>query len=465
MMDENSLEERKSTRRESDKDPKRPQSISVRVRSVDAKWKRIQQNTFTRWVNQHLKKTDQSITDLAIDFSDGLKLIALVEVLSGKNMWKHNKKPNFRPQKFENVSIALEFLEKEGVVLVNVDSSHIVDCTVKLILGLIWRLILHYAISVKLDRVLSEEEDQQQPGEIEHPGNRTPKQRLMDWVNEKMTEYDVKNFTSNWKDGKAIGALVDSVAPGLCPNWEDWNPNQPVENAAKAMDLANEWLDVPKLLTPEEMVNPDIDEQSMMTYISQFPSAKLKPGAPLKQKINENNVIAYGPGLESAGLVTNILANFTVETVGAGDGELTVQVVGESGQHVHCEAVFNNDKKDSYNCSYMTGQEGEYIVHVLWSKRNVPESPYSIQVESPRRDVPTITVVEPGLEIKGGITIRWYNLIRVKPIHDILVNFLMIYIINFNCILLIYWYKVQAPCQTYSRLIQFYQFQQKHMLL
>jgi filamin len=62
------------------------------------------------------------------------------------------------------------------------------------------------------------------------------------------------------------------------------------------MDLADQWLNVPKLLTPEEIVNPNVDEQSMMTYLSQFPNAKLKPGAPLRQKTNPSKVRAYGPG-------------------------------------------------------------------------------------------------------------------------------------------------------------------------
>jgi hypothetical protein len=43
-----------------------------------------------------------------------------------------------RSQKLENVSIALQFLEREGVTLVNIDSTDIVDCKLKLILGLIW---------------------------------------------------------------------------------------------------------------------------------------------------------------------------------------------------------------------------------------------------------------------------------------------------------------------------------------
>ena len=56
----------------------------------------------------------------------------------------------YRSQKLENVSIALEFLEREGITLVNIDSTDIVDCKLKLILGLIWTLILHYAISMPM---------------------------------------------------------------------------------------------------------------------------------------------------------------------------------------------------------------------------------------------------------------------------------------------------------------------------
>ena len=39
-----------------------------------------------------------------------------------------------------------------------------------------------------------------------------------------------------------------------------------------------------QLLGPEDMVNPHVDELSMMTYLSQFPEAKLQPGAPIKAR-------------------------------------------------------------------------------------------------------------------------------------------------------------------------------------
>lgn len=43
--------------------------------------------------------------------------------------------------------------------------------------------------------------------------------RLMNWIQSKIPDLPIKNFTADWNDGKRLGALVDSVAPGLCPDW------------------------------------------------------------------------------------------------------------------------------------------------------------------------------------------------------------------------------------------------------
>lgn len=51
------------------------------------------------------------------------------------------------------------------------------------------------------------------------------------------------------------------------------------------------------MIAPEEIVDPDVDEHSVMTYLSQFPKAKLKPGAPLHpRQVDPKKVKAYGPG-------------------------------------------------------------------------------------------------------------------------------------------------------------------------
>jgi len=100
-------------------------SGTERELAEDAQWKLIQKNCFTRWTNERLKVVNKHIGDLETDFSDGLRLIALVEVLSGKQfVQKYTRRPTLRPQKLENVTMALRFLERdEGIRLVNIGQS------------------------------------------------------------------------------------------------------------------------------------------------------------------------------------------------------------------------------------------------------------------------------------------------------------------------------------------------------
>ncbi|KYM77983.1 Filamin-B [Atta colombica] len=361
----------------------------------DAQWKRIQQNTFTRWANERLKVANKHIGDLECDLSDGLQLVSLIEVLSQKRLPKHNQRPTFRSQKLENVSVALKFLEDEGIRLVNIDSSDIVDCKLKLILGLIWTLILHYSISMPM----WEGDDGEDKGA-------TPKQRLMHWIQSKVPDLPISNFTSDWNDGRAVGALVDAVAPGLCPDWRDWNPKDAVQNASEAMGLADDWLNIPQLIKPEEMVNPNIDEMSMMTYLSQYPSAKLKPGAPLRARTNPNRVRAYGPGIEPTGSIVGAPANFTVETFSAGKGNVDVIVDDPKGNKLPVDIRFNKDRNLTYSVSYTPKMEGPHKVKVLFAGREIPKSPYTVNVEGHAGDPSKVTASGPGLQPEGVVVNR-----------------------------------------------------------
>ena len=61
--------------------------------------------------------------------------------------------------------------------------------------------------------------------------------------------------------------------------------------------MADKWLGVAQLLTPEELINPNVDELSMMTYLAQFREAKVKEGAPILTE-NQNSQL-IGSGMES----------------------------------------------------------------------------------------------------------------------------------------------------------------------
>jgi filamin len=370
-------------------------STTERELAEDAQWKKIQKNTFTRWANEHLKTVNKQLADLESDFSDGLRLVSLVEVLSGKKFKHVNKRPNFRTQKLENVTMVLTFLENdEGIRIVNIDSTDIVDKKLKLILGLIWTLILHYSISMPMWE-----------GEEPTPTDKapTPKQRLLNWIQSKVPDLPINNFTTDWNDGKAIGALVDAVGPGLCPDWEDWDPKKKKDNAKEAMDAAEKWLDVPQLIQPNEMTNPKVDDLSMMTYLSQFPNAKLKPGAPVRPRLNPARVRAYGPGLEPKGNQVGAPARFTVETFSAGAGKLEIIIINPKGQNEECEVTFNNDRNMTYSCAYKPTMEGAYRVIIKFSTKEIPKSPYTVQVEGAAGDPSKVTATGPGLEKTGVV--------------------------------------------------------------
>ncbi|XP_058791414.1 filamin-A isoform X2 [Phymastichus coffea] len=376
--------------------PEEEAEMVERELAEDAEWKRIQQNTFTRWANEHLRMANDHIADLECDLSDGLRLISLIEVLASRRLPKHNKKPTFRSQKLENVSVALKFLEQQGIRIVNIDSSDIVDCKLKLILGLIWTLILHYSISMPM----WEGDDFGPPDK-----NATPKQRLMNWIKSKVPDMPINNFTSDWNDGRAVGALVDAIAPGLCPDWQSWDPKDAAQNAAEAMGLADDWLNIPQLIKPEEMVNPNIDEMSMMTYLSQFPNAKLKPGAPIRPRTNPNSVRAYGPGIEPTGPIIEAPANFYVETFSAGKGNVEVSVEDPKGIKLPVDIRFNNDRNLTYSVSYTPKNEGMHKVRVRFAGREIPKSPYSVMVEGHAGDPTKVTASGPGL-LPDGVVIN-----------------------------------------------------------
>uniref|UniRef100_A0A673G7J8 Filamin-B-like n=1 Tax=Sinocyclocheilus rhinocerous TaxID=307959 RepID=A0A673G7J8_9TELE len=359
----------------------------------DAPWKKIQQNTFTRWCNEHLKSVNKRLADLQLDLSDGLRLISLLEVLSQKKMYrKYHARPTFRQMKLENVSVALEFLDRENIKLVSIDSKAIVDGNLKLILGLVWTLILHYSISMP---VWEDEDD----GEAK---KQTPKQRLLGWIQNKVPDLPITNFSQDWRNGRALGALVDSCAPGLCPDWEIWDGEKPVENATEAMQLADDWLGIPQVIAPEEIIDPSVDEQSVMTYLSQFPKAKLKPGAPLKPKLNPKKARAYGPGIEPTGNRVMRPAVFTVDTFSAGQGQVTVYVEDPEGRREEVKPVLNEGKK-TYSVTYIPQVMGPHKVTVLFAGQQIPKSPFEVNVDKAQGDATKVTAKGPGLEPLGNI--------------------------------------------------------------
>lgn len=59
----------------------------------------------------------------------------------------------------------------------------------------------------------------------------------------------------------------------------------------EAMVLARDWLNVQIYILPEELLNGHLNERIIMTYLSQFITATLRSGAPLRAKRLSNRLL------------------------------------------------------------------------------------------------------------------------------------------------------------------------------
>ncbi|KFV75002.1 Alpha-actinin-2, partial [Struthio camelus australis] len=221
---------------------------------LDPAWEKQQRKTFTAWCNSHLRKAGTQIENIEEDFRNGLKLMLLLEVISGERLPKPDR-GKMRFHKIANVNKALDYIASKGVKLVSIGAEEIVDGNVKMTLGMIWTIILRFAI-----QDISVEET-------------SAKEGLLLWCQRKTAPYrnvNIQNFHLSWKDGLGLCALIHRHRPDLI-DYSKLNKDDPIGNINLAMEIAEKHLDIPKMLDAEDIVNtPKPDERAIMTYVSCF---------------------------------------------------------------------------------------------------------------------------------------------------------------------------------------------------
>ncbi|KAG8000052.1 Dystonin, partial [Nibea albiflora] len=247
---------------------------------------RVQKKTFTKWINQHLMKVRKHINDLYEDLRDGHNLISLLEVLSGDTLPRERdflktlrlvsgteacaveqhgdtvdddkgprERGRMRFHRLQNVQIALDYLKKRQVKLVNIRNDDITDGNPKLTLGLIWTIILHFQISEI--HVTGESEDM------------TAKERLLLWskqITEGYVGVRCDNFTTSWRDGRLFNAIIHKYRPDMV-DMSRVSSQTNRSNLEHAF-CAAEQLGVARLLDPEDVDVQSPDEKSVITYVS-----------------------------------------------------------------------------------------------------------------------------------------------------------------------------------------------------
>ena len=143
------------------------------------------------------------------------------------------------------------------------------------------------------------------------------------------------------------------------------------------------------------MANPKVDDKSVMTYVSMFPEAQLKEGAPLrtsKSAADPSKVVVTGPGIngEAQECVEQPLC-YTIDTTQAGDGQPEVTVDGPDGCNKDVDMEETSD--GVYQAKYTPDLPGDYKVHVNYCDMEVPSSPANVHIADPSK----VVVTGPGI--------------------------------------------------------------------
>ena len=80
----------------------------------------------------------------------------------------------------------------------------------------------------------------------------------------------IVNFNVDWNSGIALCALIESLQSGACPQYASLSSANKIENCRLGMDLAEEYFCIPSIISPEDFSNPEVDDLSVMTYLSYF---------------------------------------------------------------------------------------------------------------------------------------------------------------------------------------------------
>ena len=135
------------------RDIKREMSSSIsltRSASEDSlagtRWVEMQTRCFLRWVESKLRFEQVAVQSVR-DLKDGVCLARLMETLTGKKVGGVVPHPRNKFQEAVNCDNVVRFIKDQGVRLVNIGPSDINDGETKIVLGLLWVLITHFAIN------------------------------------------------------------------------------------------------------------------------------------------------------------------------------------------------------------------------------------------------------------------------------------------------------------------------------
>jgi len=207
--------------------------------------------SFTRWINGFIAKRGLRVENLETDLNDGVILINLLEILTGKTIVeKYYKAPKNRTYMIANHSIALSFMGQHKLATANCSSQDLADGRLTMLMGLIWSLIRHFSLKGSGKHALTKSE-------------------ILSWCKSMVDGYRNIRFDGSpqcFQDGLIFCALIHKYDPSFL-DYDSLDINDAVGNMRTALSIAEAKLNMPHFTEQYDANEDFLDERTILTYL------------------------------------------------------------------------------------------------------------------------------------------------------------------------------------------------------
>ena len=308
--------------------------------SKEAKKKRVNaKKLMLNWVNSALPM--HTVGNFTKDWNDGIKLSALVDYCKPGLIPNHaSLNPDDR---LKNVTHAMDLAEKElGVPKVLHPEDLAVDKPDE-------HSVMTYVSGFC------------------HPDS-AGQNSLKDWVNSKIPNRPVSNLTSDWTDGTALAALVDSLTEGDFPESDKMKEDDKYTNCREAIGAGKDKLGVECKFEPEDFAENTMDQMTRSTYLINYRTADKLDKPTLASQMK-----AVGPGItgDSVGKETSFVVRGPRIPHWAKVG---ATVKGPDGSELPVKQQNTSFKATQFQ--YSLEDVGDYVIDVDFNGEPIPGSPF-----------------------------------------------------------------------------------------
>ena len=214
-------------------------------------------------------------------------------------------------------------------------------------------------------------------------------------VQEKIPQLKINNLTTDWNNGIAFGAFLNSIFPGTFPKWKSQPRDKPKQNLEKVFEAAKTNCGIEPTISSSDMADPNVEELHVITYILRIRYGSL---VSLPEQIGIS-----GPGIHEAKCGRQ--THFLIDITRAGSGELAVDGVYSDSSSIN---VFLKKKSPGImKVTYIPEKPGTLTFNVLWSDSPIAGSPFQVIVTDTslihildRENMMTITHVDAVVQLK-----------------------------------------------------------------